>query len=125
MNEKAFTLLEVMIAMFIFSIVVGGMAPVFTAHLQRNAAAETRTEAMQAGQYVLDQLRISDPSTLDTTGTRDAEEIVVNGRTYEVFVSFCMDAGYCPGSNTRQIGIEVKRDHQTLFRTKTVYTLLR
>ena len=114
-----------MIAMFIFAIVIGGMAPVFTAHLQRNAAAQTRTEAMQAGQYVLDQLRIVDPSTLDSTGTRDAEEIVINGRAYQVFVSFCMEAGYCPGTNTRHIGIEVKRDNQVLFQTQTVYTLLR
>lgn len=62
-NSAGFTLLEVMIAMVIFSIGLLGLAGIQATAIQNNNSAYTRTVAMQLAYNMADVLRASTTST--------------------------------------------------------------
>ncbi len=124
-KENGFTLLEVMIALMIFSIVMGGMVPAFIAQLRQNTLGEIRTEAIAAGQIVIDQLRILDPASLPSSGSDSPRSVTVGTRTYSVIVSYCENATYCATVNNRHITARVSFNNVEYFETQTVFTQLR
>ena len=125
MNERGFTLIEVMAAMLIFSVLLGGLAPVFVAQLQRNTNSEIRTGAVSAAQFTLDEYRLIDPTTLPSTGTQGPDDLEINGRTYQITTTFCAEASFCASANNRHLTVEVDYRGDAIFSTQTVYTQLR
>lgn len=124
-KDLGFTLLEVLIALLIFSVVLSTMIAVFCSHIQRNTRSEQKTAAMAAAQHVLDQLRLADPTTMPSSGTSDPENITVDGKTFQVTTTYCENAAFCTTNNNRHIKVEVKYNSESLFALETVYTLLR
>ncbi|MFN8391684.1 MAG: type II secretion system protein [Bdellovibrionota bacterium] len=124
-NARGFTLLEVMIALMVFSIVMGGMVPAFVAQLRQNTLGEIRTESIAAGQIILDQLRFLDPTTLPRTGSDAARNVVVGTRTYSVVISYCENSSFCSTANNRHLTARVSYNNVQYFETQTVFTQLR
>lgn len=122
--DGGFTLLEVMVSLFIFSIVGAGMAPAFIAHLRRNTQSEIRTGATAAAQLVLDNIRLLDTTSLPMSGDVTYSESV-DSRSFDVRVKYCLVAGYCNVNSTRHMTVEVRYKNVLRFSTETVYTQLR
>ena len=71
-NETGFTLLEVMIAMVIFSIGLLGLAGIQATSVQNNASAYSRTIAMQLAYNMADVLRASTDNEGNITTSYDS-----------------------------------------------------
>ncbi len=125
LDEKGFSLLEVMVSLFIFSVVLAGMSPAFVAQLQQNTASEVKTEAIMAAQQVLDSLRLQDISALPLTGAGTPTTITFGPRAFVVTPTYCAISSYCTSNATRHIGIRVTYAGVLRYETETVFTQLR
>lgn len=123
--ERGFTLLEVMVSLFIFSVVLAGMSPAFVAQLQQNTASEVKTEAIMAAQQVLDTIRLQDISSLPASGAGTATTLVIGNRSYVVTPTYCADVSFCTSAATRHIGVRVMYAGVLRYETETVFTQLR
>ena len=56
MHEKGFTLMEILVALGLFSIISATMVPAFINHLKFNMSTEIRTGALSAAQIIFDDL---------------------------------------------------------------------
>lgn len=124
-EERGFTLLEVMAAMLVFGLVLGGMAPVFGSVLKRNTDMEIRGGSIAAAQQVLDTLRLVDPNLLPSSGSNPAETVTIDGRDFLVTTTFCLEASFCSSINTRHLSVNVTHRGETTFEVETVFTQLR
>ncbi len=124
-QESGFTLLEVMAAMLVFGLVLGGMAPVFGSVLKRNSDMEIRGGSIAAAQQVLDTLRLTDPNLLPSSGSSPTQTITIDGRDYLVTTTFCLEASFCSSANTRHITVGVTYKGEATFAVETVFTQLR
>lgn len=123
-TPSGYTVVEVLVALLIMSIVIAFSASSFTFNVRSNHNAEIRSEASQAGQTVLDQLRRLPIDSLRTTGT-DSQTVNVNSaRSYTVAVRYCGESQYCTSSEVRHLGVTVSRNNEVVYRTETVYTNL-
>ncbi|NLF25020.1 MAG: type II secretion system protein [Deltaproteobacteria bacterium] len=120
-----FTLVEVLVALGVLALVTSAVAPSFLRFMHYNTRTEIKTEAIQAAQRVLDELRLSDPRTLPTSGSTPSETVMVGGRSYDVTVSYCENATYCPSENTRHLTVDVVYKGEQVYEVETVYTRLR
>ncbi|MBP9837860.1 MAG: type II secretion system protein [Proteobacteria bacterium] len=125
LQNKGFTLLEVMASLLIFSLVVAGMGPAFIAHEKYNTESQIRTDAIAAAERALDLLRYQNPTSLPTSGTSAATDYIINGKTYSVFTVYCLTSTYCQSPNNRHITIRVKYKNKQVFETETVFTQLK
>lgn len=123
-NEKAFTLLEVLMSLVIFSIVLAGAAPAFIMNSKLNTFAELRSQAQAAAELKLDALRFSDPQDLPTTGQTGPENLIVGNRTFQVTTLYCSPNTYCT-TNTRQLKVTVTYKNKTQYAVETVFTKLK
>lgn len=124
-SSTGFTLLEMLIAIAIFSIGALAMAQVFATNITLNTQSERRTEAIEAAQQYLDSLRVEDPSTWLAEGAGDAQEITVNGHHYTIEPTFCARDSYCTSRNIRQLSLVVKKNGQPYYEIETVFTQLK
>lgn len=124
-DERGFTLLEVMVSLFIFSVVLGGMAPAFVSHMKQNTDSEIRTAAIAASQQVLDGIRLQDITALPTSGAAAPQTITIDGKPFSVVVRYCVDTAYCSVTSTRHLTIETSYRGERKFETETVFTQLR
>lgn len=123
-HEQGFTLLEVLIALVLFSLVMAGMAPAFISQIEHNHASEIQTEAMAVAEQVVDTYRFSDPTSLPTSGSPGNQNIALNGRTYVVTPTFCLRSAYC-STTMRHLTVAVKLNNVQRFSTETVFTQLK
>jgi prepilin-type N-terminal cleavage/methylation domain-containing protein len=124
-SENGFTLLEVMAAMLIFGLILGGMAPVFSRLVKRNTQMEIRGGAIAAAERVLDSIRLEDPSTLPASGSDAVRTITIDNRDFAVTATYCADATFCSSSNSRHISVDVTHNGDRTFEVQTVFTQLR
>lgn len=121
-NERAFSLMEVIISLGVIGIVLGGMAPVFANQVRLIKQTEILNEAALAGQKVIDDLRSQDILSLPTSGS-NTTTITVGKRTYEVTTSFCNRESYCD-SGSRDISVNVNYNEKTFYTIETVFAAL-
>ncbi len=122
--QSGFTLLEMIAAILIFSLVLGGLAPVIVAHAKRNTSMEIRAGALGAAQRTFDELRIEEITSLPSSGISGPEDVVVNGRTYQVTTSYCSVSPYCSSGNNRHVLVSVEYKNEEMFSAETVFTQL-
>ena len=103
-SDRGFSMIEVMASIAIFGVVATGMTSAFVKMQQANLANEIKAGAMGAAQKVLDELRVSDPATLPSSGTSAAQTITIQGRAFSVTTTYCPVATYCT-STMRQLRI--------------------
>jgi len=92
--------------------------------MHQNTLLERRSEAIQAAQTVLDDLRFRDPATLPETGTDSPITIDSGRRSYAVRTSYCERPEYC-SSNTRHLTVRVYFQSRKIYEVETAYTKLR
>lgn len=124
MKERGFTLIEVMVALSIFSIVSAGMLPAFLTYLKYNVNAQVKTEAALAAQEVLDEKRVEDPSDMPTSGSDPAQTVLIGNHSFDVTVSYCENTAYC-AIDTRHLAVDVTYKGEVIYALETVYTDLR
>ena len=124
MNEKGFTMLEVLVSLTIFAIISTGLAQAYVVQLRSNTGSEIRAQGVQAVQRALDQLRTQDITALPTSGTGSAENIVVDGKTFAVTVTYCPIATYCSTSQ-RSVRARATFRNKIIYEVDTVFAQLR
>ena len=128
MNERGFTLLEVLISLVLFSVVSAGVLSSFGDHLRRNLESAVKTGAINAAEYKLDNLRRKDPSTLPSELNGDSPEydtLTIGGRAYNLTTRYCSDATHCDSTRNRHIKVQVAYKGKEYYSVETVYTVLK
>jgi type II secretory pathway pseudopilin PulG len=124
-SEKGFTIVESLVSMGVFSVGILGMLSAFTTAVRFNHVYERKSAAVYAAQQALDELRVSDPSSLPTSGTT-SQTITINSKPYTVQTIYCPLGGtYCAATSSRYLRIRVSRDSLQLYEVDTVFTQLR
>lgn len=124
-QSEGFTLLEVLVALAIFSVAIVTASSSFQTYLKSNYSAEVRFEAAHAAQSIIDELRFEDVEALPSNGSDAARIVTMNdGRDYEVTVSYCTDSTYCSSSEIRHLAVEVEYREKVVYRTEAVFTAL-
>jgi prepilin-type N-terminal cleavage/methylation domain-containing protein len=123
-DPRGFSLMEVLFALVLFSIAVSALFPAFLGHVRFNNFSEVRSASYAAAQVVLDDIRLSDPSTLPSSGSDAARDVQVGPRSFSVVVSYCEDPTYCD-LETRFVTARVSYRGEQVYEVSTVYTELR
>ena len=121
MSERGFTLLEALIAMAILGIALAGLIPTFQSFMDANSFSEERSNAVAAGQEVMEILRQADPSSLPSSGTSAAQAVTVGNHEYEVVATYCRETSYCT-SATRHVVVEVSFAGDTIYTLESVFS---
>lgn len=123
MKTRGLSIIEVVIALVILTIVLAGLLPSFIGNLQINNRTELRGTAVSIAQRELEQLRRQNLAAISntTTTTQAPKDVVQDGRTYQVSTRFCVDTSRCTG-NARQIVVQVSYKGSKLYELETVYT---
>ena len=122
-KEQGYTILEVLVSVVILAVVISFSSTSVVTHLGANHKAVVRSEAAQAAQTVLDDLRTVDVPSLRATGTDAPVDIKVNAnRDYTVLVEYCKNATYCTSTEARHLSVEVSYNGEVVYNTETVFT---
>lgn len=132
-DRRGLTLVEVLIAVAILGILLGGLIPAFVSNMRINTDSEVRSQAVTAAQSVLDALR-ADGSWpeygLDPDGEATippVRQVESGGRTFDVQIDY---GPYCDASGTcldgaQNVELEVRWRGRVYYTVETVYTDLR
>ena len=121
-SEQGLTLIETVIALFIFLIFLGFMIPLFSNQHISTINNEIDTGAVAVSQQILDKLRQANSATLPSTGSTN-ESVTAMGKQYSATITYCAVVAYCT-TNARHIKVEVKHHGQTVYTVETAYTRL-
>ena len=124
-NEKGFSLMEVVFSLGLLGIVTAGIAPSFIHHVKLITKNETRTRALSAAQTVLDEIRVSNPQDLPTSGSSTPQTVVVGKNNFSVVTNYCIASEYCTSINTRHLHLVVSHQGESIYELETVYTKLK
>lgn len=120
---RAFTLMEVMVALILVGFVAAFLSPGFASQARQNTVSEVKSQAIDAAQRRLDTLRISDPATMPSTGS-DTQNIQIANRTFAVTTQYCSTSSLC-SIVTRHLKVTAKYRNVSYYVTETVFTQLR
>ena len=124
MREDAFSLIELMASLLLFGVVASAMTGGMLQMQKRSWQNEVRSGAIAAAQQVLDELRLSDPISMPSTGS-SSQTVTVGGRSFVVTTSYCAIASYCTSAATRQIRVGVSNNGKNCYQVDTIYSQLR
>jgi type II secretory pathway pseudopilin PulG len=132
-REGGLTLVETMVALVIFSAVVGTFLPIFGAYRVSTIKNDVRLAATAVSQQVMDELRQTDIAALPLTGNEleqmpsgaSTSSLPYKGKYYRVTITYCNPNNNCNG-NTRRIRVRTYHGSSTepIFQLETVYTKL-
>jgi len=123
--ERGFTLLETVVALTIFLIVLTGFSQGVASQVVHGRRSEIRAAASMAAQYYLDDLRSQDPATFPNSGTGSAVNFSIDGKTFSITPSYCLNSAFCSSANIRQVTATVRYLGDIVYTAETVYTRLR
>ncbi len=120
---KGFTLIEIMVAIAIFAIVITTATSSINSYQKLNHGGEIRSEASQAAQSIIDQIRGIDVKSLPTSGDGTPVEITMNSnRMYSVETIYCTNSSICNSPSVRQIAVEVYHRDALAYTTEVIFT---
>lgn len=122
-SQRGFTMIEVLVALALFAIVSAVMTASFLGQMSFTLRAEERQGAIAAVTQALDQLRLSDPSTLPTSGSA-TQTVSAGEREYQVVTIYCQNSSLC-GSSSRHIVVSATYRNQKIYEAQTVFARLR
>ena len=123
MNEKGFSLVEVVCALGLLAIVLLGIIPTVQVLMRANTIAEERSNGVAAAEEVMEALRQQAPSSLPSSGSSAVQSVSVGTRDYEVVAHYCTKSQYC-NDDMRHIVLEVTYAGHNVYVVETVYTRL-
>ena len=100
-----------------------GILPAFQTYVDANALSEEHSNALAAGQTVMEGLRQVRPATLPKTGSSATQTVNAGEHDYEVVAHYCRQPKYC-STTSRHIVVEVSFSGETIYELETVYTRL-
>ena len=112
-------------ALTIMALLSASVVPTFVGQSRLNTLSEKKTEAVQAAQLVLDDLRVEDISLLPVSGNASPRDVTAGTRTYQVVVSYCGNPDHCPpntSDNTRHLAVAVSLNGEVMYEIATVFT---
>jgi prepilin-type N-terminal cleavage/methylation domain-containing protein len=122
MNCKGFTLLESLVTLGILGVTLVAMIPAFQTLMDANSVSEERSNALAAGQQVMEALRHQDPASLPSSGSI-AQAVAVGHHEYEIETHYCQNSTYCD-ADSRHIVVEVSFAGKIVYTIETVFTRL-
>lgn len=125
MTNRGFSLLELLVSLLIFEVVLAGSMSEVMQYIKTSRDNQLRTEAAGAAQFVLDELRSADPSSLPVGGSGVSQTVSVGEHTFEVAPRYCVNEALCSSPSIRQIRITVSRGNKVWYQVDTVYAQLR
>lgn len=123
MGQKGTTLVEALVAMLILGIAAAAILPAFVTQMDASNISEERTTAVAASQQVLETHRLTDPSTMPTSGSSSPQMVVVGPHAFSVITRYCVTSAYCD-TTSRHVVVEVWSDGVMVYDVETVYTKL-
>jgi prepilin-type N-terminal cleavage/methylation domain-containing protein len=99
-SEKGFTLIEVMIAMFILSFIVGGLATISIQASRSSQYAQRLARAMLLAEGALEKYR---NTAFESLGTAWTGETCANAGTLPAVVTTCTYTSEAPFTRTRTV----------------------
>ncbi len=123
MNGSGFTMIEALIALAILGIAMVGVLPAFQTYVDANELSEEHSNALAAGQTVMEALRQVRPATLPNSGSSATQTVNAGEHDYEVVAHYCRRTEYC-SSTSRHIVVEVSFAGEMIYELETVYTRL-
>ena len=124
MNQRGFTMIEVMVALAMFGIASAMMATTMVQMQRTNFEMEIRSGAYSAAQEVLDNLRSQNIAALPTSGNGAVQNVIISGRTFAVTPTYCLTASDCSTPNIRGIRVSVSYKNTAKYVLDTVYARL-
>ena len=103
---------------------MAAIVPTFTTFQDTNRRNEERTGAVAVAQQVLEARRRLDPYLFPDSGQSAPETVSLDGRDYEVIISYCVLPEFC-SLNSRHLIVEVSYDGRRLYSAESVFTKLR
>jgi general secretion pathway protein I len=122
-NDSGFTLIEALVALAILGIAMVGVLPAFQTYKDANTLSEEHSNALAAGQTVMEALRQVQPASLPTSGSSTTQTVSAGEHDYEVVAHYCRESLYCTATS-RHIVVEVSFAGETIYELETVYTRL-
>ena len=123
-GQRGATFVEVLLALFFLAILLASVVPSFLTFTDHNTRNERRTGAVQAARTVLEDHRLTPPSTMPTLGMTGPQAITVGNRSYDVWTRYCVVDTLCD-SNSRHLVVEVDQNGELLYSAETVFTEIR
>lgn len=128
-NQVGVSLIEVLVSISLLGIVTTVFITSSISMSRMLSNAETKSQAVLAAQEVLEPLRQEKPSNLpDTLTVQSPVEVDLNGRIYDVIITYCEEAQYCSSNVTgglvgsRHIKAEVLYEGESYYEIETVFT---
>ena len=121
-TNKGFTLIEVLMALFIFSIVCASTAPAFINHSKMNSESEVKTISINLAEKILNNLRKEDVTQFPSSGSKTTNYNVSNKNLNAVIV-YCQKSQYCSKAS-RHLIINIFYHNKLSYSVETVYTQL-
>ena len=126
--DRGFTMLEATIAVFLLALLLGTTTSGFSRLSLANRRNQLRGDAVAAGRQVIDSLRLVDVTTMPSGDTSDSQVVTVDGRDFDVTVTYCpMGTDLCGAETRRHIRVQVAdplEDNRVFYSTETVFTAL-
>ena len=122
-SQRGFTLVEVLVSLSIIGLLAAFLSPVFVMQSKFNTTSELKSLAVNATDRQIDLMRLTDPATMQSTGTTTST-ITVGGKAFSVKVDYCVVSSYC-SSVTRHLKFTTSYRGKTYHATETVFTQLR
>ena len=124
-NEAAFSLIEVLAALFVISFSALPFAYAYQTHFGFNTRSEHQSGAALAAQIVLDKLRADDFTLIPKSGSSTPQNIKIGRANYSVQLSYCKLGKYCTSNSVREIRCTVSLNGKKEYEVDTVYSQLR
>ena len=124
-NEAAFSLIEVLAALFVVSFTALPFAYAYQTHFDFNTKSEHQSGAALAAQIVLDKLRAEDFTIIPRTGNGPTEQVKIGRANYSVQLGYCKMGKYCTSDSVREIRCTVSLNGKKEYEVDTVYSQLR
>ena len=124
-RQKGFTLIETIVALGVFGVASAAIANGFIMQMRTNNQNTQRGESIAAAQFILDQQRVIDPTSMPSAGTSAAQNVTVGSHTYSVTITYCAVPAYCVSPNVRHLRVNVSYQTVLRYSVDTVYAQLR
>ena len=124
-NEAAFSLIEVLAALFVVSFTALPFAYAYQTHFDFNTQSERQSGTALAAQIVLDKLRAEDFTLIPRSGNGATEQVKIGHTNYTVQLGYCKMGKYCTSNSVREIRCTVLLNGNKVYEVDTVYSQLR
>ena len=124
MKERGFTLVEILVSLLLLEVITAFSIREVAQYLRASRDNQIRTEAAQAAQMVLDDLRASDPALLPVSGEGNVQTVPVGAHSFQVTPRYCVMPEFCTSAAIRHIRVSVSLNDRIWYEVDTAFAQL-